>query len=784
MFAKRVDRGSAAGSAQGRRLRRALGLLGPFIAVGLAAFFAASSPAQAAAPVTVTFTSTSGQFAGARPGYEACRSPRAVRAADRVAQAARLVVAGALGRSCGTGTFPVTPGQVLGVQAGEGGGDGSPSDSNCNSTSGGQAGVFSQLSGRDGGQGTGCDGGGGGAGGAASFVSLPGGTAVVIAAGGGGGGSGVVSGGAGGTGGSGTNGGGDGPATRAPGALVVASLATLVVAAPTRCPGCDSGGGGGGGGGLNGGNGGGAASGGGGGGGGGAGTDFVSSSISDPVISVSSSAPGADGLVTITYTPADKTMTEVSCSPGSVVLNRSTTCTATVTDTETTDPSTPTGTVSFTSSGAGTFGGSPCTLQGSGMTARCSVTYTPTSRGAGSHTITADYGGDLAGQGHGAHLLSAGSSEPVRIGLRSASIVAKCLPVYVPLGKPATCKATVTDSSGSASAITPSGTVSFALEPLFSGQKVQGTFSGGGQCTLQGSGASAACSVSYTPTAGGGLHEIVVVYNGDQAHSGGPSASRNVSFVIATAAVGAPPGRCDGVAVTILGSARADRLAGTHRRDTIATGSGVDRISAGGGSDLVCAGHGNDRIFGGPGNDRSGTGTRCRWWRWSSARARRLVGAQAQMVGADPQLADTSCMRCSSQCSNHRCGLGGRHEELHLHLLELARAEDEVAGRDLVAKALADLGDPERRLLAGELEVVLEVEEDALGGLGPQVDGRALLLDRPDGRLEHQVEVARLGQVAVGVSPGAWRACARRRLRRGGRRGSAACRCGSRPAGR
>ena len=73
-----------------------------------------------------------------------------------------------------------------------------------------------------------------------------------------------------------------------------------------------------------------------------------------------------------------------------------------------------------------------------------------------------------------------------------------------------------------------------------------------------------------------------------------------------------------------------------------------------------------------------------------------------------------------------------------------------LPGRDLVAEALADLGDPERRLLAGELQVVLEVEEDALGGLGPQVDGRALLLDRPDRGLEHQVEVARLGQVAVG----------------------------------
>ena len=42
----------------------------------------------------------------------------------------------------------------------------------------------------------------------------------------------------------------------------------------------------------------------------------------------------------------------------------------------------------------------------------------------------------------------------------------------------------------------------------------------------------------------------------------------------------------------------------------------------------------------------------------------------------------------------------GLDEELHLHLLELAGAEDEVARRDLVAERLADLADAERRLLA------------------------------------------------------------------------------------
>ena len=46
-------------------------------------------------------------------------------------------------------------------------------------------------------------------------------------------------------------------------------------------------------------------------------------------------------------------------------------------------------------------------------------------------------------------------------------------------------------------------------------------------------------------------------------------------------------------------------------------------------------------------------------------------------------------------------------EELELHLLELAHAEDEVARRDLVAEGLADLADAERQLFArGALYVI------------------------------------------------------------------------------
>src|SRR5207247_901631 len=82
-------------------------------------------------------------------------------------------------------------------------------------------------------------------------------------------------------------------------------------------------------------------------------------------------------------------------------------------------------------------------------------------------------------------------------------------------------------------------------------------------------------------------------------------------------------------------------------------------------------------------------------------------------------------------------------EELDLHLLELARAEDEVAGRDLVAKGLADLRDAERQLAPRGLQHVVEVDEDALRRLGPEVRKGGVLLHRSHERREHQVELAR-----------------------------------------
>src|SRR5579863_2985002 len=71
-------------------------------------------------------------------------------------------------------------------------------------------------------------------------------------------------------------------------------------------------------------------------------------------------------------------------------------------------------------------------------------------------------------------------------------------------------------------------------------------------------------------------------------------------------------------------------------------------------------------------------------------------------------------------------------EELHLHLLELAGPEDEVARGDLVAERLANLPDAERDLLPRGLEHVAEVDEDPLRGLRAQVSEPRLILGGPE----------------------------------------------------
>ena len=92
-------------------------------------------------------------------------------------------------------------------------------------------------------------------------------------------------------------------------------------------------------------------------------------------------------------------------------------------------------------------------------------------------------------------------------------------------------------------------------------------------------------------------------------------------------------------------------------------------------------------------------------------------------------------------------------EELHLHLLELARTENEVARRDLVPERLADLRDAERHLLAHALLYVQEVHKDALRRFRTQIHDARALLERAHVRLEHQVEIACLRELTGIVRP-------------------------------
>jgi hypothetical protein len=582
-------------SRAGGRLRVA-GLL---LVLGAVVSLAASSPAQAAAPVTVT-------FAGNIP--QAFYVPAKVTSVEIVARGANGNIgwsAGATGGAAGsgsqiTGTLEVTPGTRFDIDAGAGGGAATPPGFDCflgtvdgfsqggggGSTSDGDVGPAGA-----GGHGDLCGGGGGGGGGAGTGVYFPGGH-LIAGGGGGGGGSGGIVGYSGGSGGSGSDGGnGSGPGSGNGGGRGGASGGSGDDAGDADA-GSSAGGGGGGGSGARGGTAGGAGGGGaGGGGGGGAGSDLIPGSLKNVAVTTAPPGGGHDGSVSFTYTPPDATQTALSCTPASALAGQQVACTVTVDDTETVVPSTPTGTITFSTNGLGDFSANTCTLQGSGTSAQCSFSYTPTALGTGTQTLGMAYSGDDS------HSPSNGSGA-LGVRLRSASTAVKCSPVYIPLEKPATCAATIADSSSTGTAIAPGGTVSFKLDPLSSNMK--GIFSGGGQCTLQETGPSAACSVSYTPTVVAGLHEITAVYSGDRAHAGGPGVSQNVSFVIATAAVG----RCAGRPVTTPGSVRADRLAGTPKREVIAAGAGDDRISAGGGRDLVCAGAGNDRVRRGPGNDR------------------------------------------------------------------------------------------------------------------------------------------------------------------------------------
>ena len=99
--------------------------------------------------------------------------------------------------------------------------------------------------------------------------------------------------------------------------------------------------------------------------------------------------------ISITYTVTMVgSNTTVSCGAGTPIVTYGSGITCVATVMRGSGDKTPTGNVSWTTNGSGSFVNSPCALSGSNGTATCSVTYTPSSVGSGSHLLTATYAGD------------------------------------------------------------------------------------------------------------------------------------------------------------------------------------------------------------------------------------------------------------------------------------------------------------------------------------------------------------------------------------------------------
>src|SRR5438876_756551 len=124
------------------------------------------------------------------------------------------------------------------------------------------------------------------------------------------------------------------------------------------------------------------------------------------------------------------------------------------------------------------------------------------------------------------------------------------------------------------------------------------------------------------------------------------------------------------------------------------------------------------------------------------------VGPHAEPLGRETEVR-VPAQALLAPVLEPRIVVTGPHEELELHLLELARAEEEVAGRDLVAEGLSNLCDAEGNLETRSLDHVPEVDEDALRRLRPEVGDVCRVLHGADEGLEHQVELARLGELAA-----------------------------------
>src|SRR6266702_3550721 len=223
---------------------------------------------------------------------------------------------------------------------------------------------------------------------------------------------------------------------------------------------------------------------------------------------------GSAGSFQVTATNRT-TSAKVSCSPSTVEVNGSTTCQATVSDTDAGSPGSPAGTVLF-SGGSGSFSDSAaCTLVPSsdGDSGSCSAAFTPALGSEGNQTLTGSY------QGATDYQASADSAQ-VSVTTRATSTKVTCSASAVAENDATTCGVTVTDT-GSGTKGSPAGTVTFSNGPA------AGSFSpASGACTLSPApGSTATCQVSYSPALGSeGTQAITAATAGSGDYAGSADA--------------------------------------------------------------------------------------------------------------------------------------------------------------------------------------------------------------------------------------------------------------------
>ena len=221
------------------------------------------------------------------------------------------------------------------------------------------------------------------------------------------------------------------------------------------------------------------------------------------------SASPAHADVTAPTQPA-ATQTAVACDPSSVEVGTSTACTATVTG----ESSVAGQTVSWGSTGTGTFDSIDCTLVASpdASSDTCSVTYTPTKVGSGVHTITANYVGDAA------HLDSTDNFDLVVTGGTSSATTT-------------TTTTSITTTTTTSSTSTTSGVATVWTDKL--------DYSPGETPTIYGSGFEASADITVSVTRPEGTTNSWVVGSDD---SGGFTTSYGMDLVEGTFIVTATDG--------------------------------------------------------------------------------------------------------------------------------------------------------------------------------------------------------------------------------------------------